>query len=67
MSGVKIPDYGMFSKEGNRRVHFIVKASRAINAPWERVNIYLQELAAVGFGEATDTVVREAVYAELFD
>lgn len=67
MTGVKIPDYGMFTSEGNRQIYHLVKAARAIGSPWSRVLDYLEELANSDrrFAEATDTVVRERVYAAM--
>ena len=65
MSGVKIPDYGMYTREGNRQVYHLVKAARAIGSSWPRTYKYLEELSKHNngeFAEALDTVVREHVY-----
>ena len=58
-------DYGMYSREGNKRVDIIVGAAREMGVSWSRVEVYLAELAQAGFAEAQDTVVREAVYTAL--
>ena len=58
-------NYGMFSPEGNLAVHGIVLYHKAIESPWLVVYKNLCDLADAnpcGFGEATDTEVREMVY-----
>lgn len=58
-------DYGMFTKEGNEAVAFIVDWAIRNNAQWENVLPMLENLARnnyKNFGEAMDTAVREAVY-----
>jgi hypothetical protein len=58
--------YGMFTDEGNRVVDGIVIAARELMMDWEKVDELLSLLATrEGFGEATDTAVREYVYEAL--
>ena len=61
--------YGMFSTEGNLAVHGIVIAAQTLNLSVSKVEKLLRALADSDydkFGEATDTVVREAVYEVVF-
>lgn len=59
--------YGMFTLEGNARVAHIVEFAKAHDLDWPSVLPVLRYLAwsDIKFGEAMDTVVREAVYTEL--
>lgn len=60
--------YGMFSDFGNDAVDAIVRQARTLKLSWQQVCDELYSLAERfpnDFGEATDTVVREAVYIEL--
>ena len=65
--------YGMFSKEGDAKVHALVEQAREyagvdgpINPVEQAWNWLLNELEALAhdpaFEEATDTAVREAAY-----
>ena len=60
--------YGMFTPEGNARVAHIVEFAKAHDLDWPSVLPVLRYLAwsDLKFGEAMDTVVREAVYTELY-
>ena len=61
--------YGMFSEAGEVAVAGIVSYHKAIGSPWSLVVKNLEDLAKYDydkFGEATDTVVRECVYTEIF-
>ena len=63
-------DYQMFTDTGNAAVAAIVEdaVDRYTNPTdaWERCYTELEKLQTVeGFSEATDTAVREAVYAAL--
>lgn len=58
-------DYGMFTSEGNIAVAGIVEYSIQHKLPWKTVYQNLVDLAnydTAKYGEALDTVVREAVY-----
>lgn len=58
--------YGMFSDLGNMRVAMIVAAAKLNGWKMAQVNRELAQLADSSydrFGEATDTVVREAVFS----
>jgi len=60
--------YGMFSDEGNQKVHDIVQRGLELNLPWLEVYQDLVKLAESdrdSFGEATDTMVRDIVYEAL--
>jgi len=61
--------YAMFTKNGNEKVASIVSAAQAlakfedIERVWNWTENQLEDLSLRnGFGEATDTAVREAVY-----
>ena len=57
----------MFTAEGNARVAHIVEFANAHDLDWPQVLPVLRYLAwsDLKFGEAMDTVVREAVYTAL--
>lgn len=56
-------DYGMFTAAGNALVGGIVSGAITKNLTWPEVYQLLYELSTIeGFGEATDTEVRERVY-----
>lgn len=64
----QIIDYGMFSNVGNSMVSDIVSKARCQSLDWYGVLDLLNKLARIPeFSEATDTVVREAVYTELYE
>lgn len=67
-------EYGMFTPEGNELVHNIVKAGArlhlelgdSLQQSWRWVYHNLDRLSrAEGYGEATDTEVREICASEL--
>ena len=71
---MKTPNYDMFTQEGNELVHRIVLAGQALlkfdpaESVWAWTQHELHKLSyAEGFGEATDTAVREMVYDKLGD
>jgi hypothetical protein len=57
--------YGMFTEEGNYRVHRIVQSARREGWSWTQTANYLEILAkhVPECREASDTVVRESVYS----
>ena len=57
-------DYGMFTSEGNVAVSGIVEYAKMHNLSWKVVYQNLVDLSNFDekYAEATDTVVREAVY-----
>jgi len=64
--------YAMFTEEGNQLVGRIAEAGAKLAATdgarsaWTWAHRELHKLArAEGYGEATDTMVREAVYGDL--
>lgn len=69
---MKTPNYDMFTQEGNELVHRIVLAGQALlkfdpqESVWAWAQHELLKLShADGYGEATDTAVRECVYDRL--
>jgi len=61
-------DYGMFTDKGNAIVHGIVIAAQYKGLKWSEVYDLLSTISEIeGYGEATDTAVREAVYCDLFE
>jgi len=59
--------YGMFSADGNKRVHQIVEFARGKHMTWVCVCGLLTQLSRkAGFEEATDTEVREMVYLAMY-
>jgi hypothetical protein len=63
-------DYGMFSDLGNTMVNCIVQKAKRDGLNQKQVFQMLGDLADLSydrFGEATDTVVREAVFSAIFE
>jgi hypothetical protein len=59
--------YGMFSADGNKRVHEIVEFARKKHMTWVCVCGLLTQLSRkAAFEEATDTAVRESVYLAMY-
>ena len=55
--------YGMFTEEGDILVNGIVEVAKGTDADWPWAYNKLEMLGETeGFGEATDTMVREAVF-----
>lgn len=55
--------YGMFTEEGDTLIDGIVKSAKGTNADWSSICNKLYKLGETEeFGEATDTMVREAVF-----
>ena len=67
MSDVKTARYfGMFTDAGNTEVATIVEHARANNLTWpETYNLLCKLQTVPGYGECTDTMVREIVYDAL--
>lgn len=58
--------YGMFTDFGNDAVDAIVRSAKILKMDWSSVESELEKLSMrVEFEEATDTMVREMVYAKL--
>jgi len=65
-NNVVIPEYGMFTEEGDYEVFRIVDLAKRARLTWNQVKGLLQQLSSTeGFEEAMDTVVRERVWEEL--
>jgi hypothetical protein len=59
----KTPEWGMFTENGNYLVDAIVWVTKVEGGRWKDAYARLEALASMpGFGEATDTVVRELVF-----
>jgi hypothetical protein len=59
-------DYAMFTDEGNAMIHGIVAGAKYKNLTWPEVYDMLETVSKIdGYGEATDTAVRECVYDAL--
>jgi hypothetical protein len=66
LTGSVVPDYSMYSEIGNVAVHAVVVAARANKMSWAQTYRALCALSdQEGFGEATDTAVREVVYSAM--
>jgi hypothetical protein len=60
----------MFSVVGNMEVDRIVETARTLELSWNQAYKLLEALSESSydrFSEATDTAVREAVYAEIYE
>lgn len=63
---MSVPDYEMFTDEGNALVHGAVQAAKVSGMQWDRVYSMLEKISEIdGFGEATDTAVRDNVWVAL--
>ena len=63
---VVIPEFGMFTEEGDYEVYRIVDLAKRARLTWHQVSGLLTQLSNTeGFEEAMDTVVRERVWEEL--
>ncbi len=63
---MRTPDYEMFTDEGNALVHGVVQAAKVSGMQWDRVYSMLEKISEInGFGEATDTAVRDNVWVAL--
>ena len=59
-------NYGMFSDTGNALIHGVVLSANKSKMDWDSVLEILYDISTLnGFEEATDTVVREAVWVKL--
>ena len=62
----EVMDYGMFTDFGNAMIHGIVESARLKKSTWPEVYQLIYTISFFdGYGEATDTAVREAVYDTL--
>ena len=63
---IVVPEYGMFTEQGDFEVYRIVDLAKRARLTWNQVSGLLQQLASdPAYEEATDTVVRERVWEEL--
>jgi hypothetical protein len=66
MSNIVVPEYGMFTEQGDYEVFRIVDLAKRARLTWRQVSGLLQQLADnPAYEEAGDTVVRERVWEEL--
>lgn len=65
-NNIVVPEFGMFTEEGDYEVFRIVDLAKRARLTWNQVKGLLQQLSSTeGFEEAMDTVVRERVWEEL--
>ena len=61
-------NYGMFTEAGNSAVAKIVECAETGELSWPLTQVLLFSLSTDDrYAEASDTAVRERVYAELFE
>lgn len=66
MQNIVVPEFGMFTEQGDYEVFRIVDLAKRARLTWHQVSGLLQQLADnPAYEEATDTVVRERVWEEL--
>jgi hypothetical protein len=66
MQNIVVPEFGMFTEEGDYEVFRIVDLAKRARLTWSQVTGLLEQLSNNdGFEEAMDTVVRERVWEEL--
>ena len=65
-NNIVIPEFGMFTEEGDYEIFRIVDLAKRARLTWSQVSGLLEQLSNTeGFEEAIDTVVRERVWEEL--
>ena len=65
-NNIVVPEYGMFTEQGDFEVFRIVDLAKRARLTWHQVSGLLQQLADnPAYEEAGDTVVRERVWEEL--
>ena len=65
-NNIVVPEFGMFTEEGDYEIYRIVDLAKRANLTWSQVKGLLEQLSNTeGFEEAIDTVVRERVWEEL--
>jgi hypothetical protein len=65
-NNVVVPEFGMFTEEGDYEVYRIVDLAKRAKLTWFQVKELLTQLSTeLGYEEATDTVVKERVWEEL--
>ena len=66
MLNIVVPEYGMFTEQGDFEVFRIVDLAKRARLTWHQVSGLLEQLADnPAYEEAGDTVVRERVWEEL--
>ena len=65
-NNIVVPEFGMFTEQGDYEVFRIVDLAKRARLTWHQVSGLLQQLADnPAYEEAGDTVVRERVWEEL--
>ena len=65
-NNIVVPEFGMFTEEGDYEIFRIVDLAKRARLTWHQVSGLLQQLADdPAYEEAGDTVVRERVWEEL--
>ena len=66
-NNIVVPEFGMFTEQGDYEVYRIVDLAKRARLTWHQVSGLLLQLADnPAYEEATDTVVRERVWEYLF-
>jgi hypothetical protein len=66
-NNIVVPEFGMFTEQGDFEVYCIVDLALKARLTWHQVSGLLQQLADnPAYEEATDTVVKEQVWEYLF-
>ena len=66
MQNIVVPEFGMFTEQGDYEIYRIVDLAKRARLTWHQVSGLLLQLADnPAYEEATDTVVRERVWEEL--
>ena len=66
-NNIVVPEFGMFTEQGDFEVYCIVDLALKARLTWQQVSGLLQQLADnPAYEEATDTVVKEQVWEYLF-
>ena len=65
-NNIVVPEYGMFTEQGDYEIYRIVDLAKRARLTWHQVSGLLQQLSSdPAYEEAMDTVVRERVWEEL--
>ena len=66
-NNIVVPEFGMFTEQGDFEVYRIVDLAKRARLTWHQVSGLLEQLSSdPAYEEATDTVVKEQVWEYLF-
>jgi len=67
MQNIVVPEFGMFTEEGDYEVFRIVDLAKRARLTWSQVSGLLEQLSSdLAYEEAMDTVVRERVWEDIY-